>query len=159
LPKLAGLAIGLLLLAGCTNPRATQPPDLDGLVNSHLDGRYEEVLRWCPHYLAEPLSEPRATDWCLYGLPAAMWLTLDTAGALDMLGVVCTDVPTGKLRGTDEFRSYYASEVVRWFAMPLRLQKRDELLVQARAEVVEQVSELCGLDPQSVSMAARAPVR
>jgi hypothetical protein len=160
-PKLAGLVIGWLLLTGCetSTSMATRPPSLDGLVNAHLDGRYEEVLRWCPLHLAEPLSEPRASDWCLYGLPAAMWLAFDTTGALAMLRAVCTDVPTGKLRGNEEFRSYYAIEVVRWFAMPLRMQRREELLLRARGEVVEQVSEVCGLDPRTVSMAASAPVR
>lgn len=151
--------IGWLLLTGCTTTTATRPPTLDGLVNSHLDGRYEEVLRWCPMHLAEPMSEPRASDWCLYGLPAAMWLAFDTTGALDMLRVVCTDVPTGLLRGSEEFRSYYATEVVRWFSMPLRMQKREELLLRSRGEVVEQVSKVCGLDARKVSMAASAPVR
>jgi hypothetical protein len=146
----------LLLFAGCRASSTTTPPTLDDLVGAHLDGNYEEVLYWCPLYLDEPLEQPRLSDWCLYGLPAAMWLSFDTTRAIDMLRAVCTDVPTGTLRGDEQFRMYYVGEVVRWFALPLRIQKRDEILVRSRGSMVEQVSDVCGLDPAVVFMASDA---
>lgn len=146
----------LALLAGCPASSATQPPTLDDLVGSHLDGNYEQVLYWCPLYLDEPLEQPRLSDWCLYGLPAAMWLSFDSTRALDMLRAVCMDVPSGTLRGDEQFRMYYAGEVVRWFALSLRAQKRETLLVRARDSMVDQISAVCGLDPNVVVLASEA---
>jgi hypothetical protein len=153
--RLLGAAL-LLMLAGCRSASTTDPPTLDDLVGAHLEGDYERVLYWCPVYLEEPTVQPRLSDWCLYGLPAAMWLSFDTTRALGMLRAVCTDVPTGRLRGDEEFRMYYAGEVVRWFALPLRAQKREATLVRARDSMVEQISEVCGLDPGVVFLASEA---
>ncbi len=148
--------IAALLTAGCPASSRTHAPTLDELVDEHLEGNYEQVLYWCPAYLEDPSSQPRLSDWCLYGLPAAMWLSFDTTRAVAMLRAVCTDVPSGQLRGNQQFRMYYASEVVRWFALPLRAQRRDELLARARASMVEQVSAVCGLDAGVVILAAEA---
>lgn len=146
----------LVVLAGCSTTTTTRPPTFDDLVSSHLDGDYEQVIYWCPAYLDEPHAEPRLSEWCLYGLPAAMWLAFDSERALGMLRAVCTDVPTGQLRGNQEFRMYYAGEVVRWFALSLRAQRREVTLARARDSMVEQVSAVCGLDPGVVVLASEA---
>ncbi len=156
LRNITGALLGALLLTGCSTPSKTNPPSFDGLISAHLDGDYEQVLYWCPAYLDSPVEQPRLSEWCLYGLPAAMWLAFDSTRALDMLRAVCTDVPTGELRGSEQFRMYYAGEVVRWFALPLRAQRRDELLLRSRDAMVEQVSKVCGLDPGIVILASEA---
>jgi hypothetical protein len=155
-PKGSLFGVLLVMLAGCSTATTTRPPTFDDLVSSHLDGDYEQVLYWCPAYLDEPHAEPRLSDWCLYGLPAAMWLAFDSERALGMMRAVCTDVPTGQLRGNQEFRMYYAGEVVRWFALSLRAQRREVTLVRARDSMVEQVSAVCGVDPGVVILASEA---
>lgn len=148
--------IATLLVGGCAGRWSNEPPSRERLITAHLEGRYETVLEWCPTYLADALNQPRLSDWCLYGLPAAMWLADDSEHALTFVRVVCTDIPTGRLRGDDEFRTHYASEVVRWVAMSLRAQDHEPRLVALRPAMIEQISETCGTNPRMLARAADA---
>lgn len=155
--KHAALALPLFA-AGCAHRVPLEPPGLEALVEAHLQGHYGDVIAWCPAYLDDPSASPRLADWCLYGLPAAMWLSLDQDAALALMRVVCTDIPSGRLRGDDHFRTYYAGEVVRWFSLPLRVQGQQSALVVGTRVVVEQASAICGADPRLVAVAGDSTI-
>src|SRR5262245_21531100 len=114
-----------------------------------MQGKYEEVLRWCPVILEAPGADPEISDWCLFGYPAALRLSLDTAGARGFMRSACLDV-TGKPRGDEQFRVFYVREVARWFALPMRLQKQEVALPRAVAATVEDFSKICLVDPEVV---------
>jgi hypothetical protein len=138
-----------LMLTGCAGARAVKPPTHEQLVNHHMQGNYAEVLHWCPVILEASGADPRLSDWCLFGYPAALRLSLDTPGALGFMRSVCTDV-TGEPRGDEEFRVFYVREVARWFALPMRLQKQDVALPRAVRATVHDFSKVCLVDPERV---------
>jgi hypothetical protein len=138
-----------LTLIGCAGSRPAKPPTHEALVNLHMQGKYDEVLRWCPVILEDSGADPRLSDWCLFGYPAALRLSLDTPSALGFMRSVCTDV-TGKPRGDEDFRVFYVRQVARWFALPMRLQKQDVALPRAVQATVLEFSEVCLVDPERV---------
>lgn len=143
------LLSSLLALTGCAAARTVRPPTHEQLVNDHMQGKYDEVLHWCPVILDAPGADPRLSDWCLFGYPAALRLSLDTPGALGFMRSACTDV-TGKPQGDEEFRVFYVREVARWFALPMRLQKQDAALPRAVRATIDDFSEVCLVDPERV---------
>ena len=92
-----------------------------------MQGHYDQVVFWCPVILEAPGADPEISDWCLFGYPAALRLSLDTAGAGGFMHSVCVDV-SGAPRGDENFRVFYVREVARWIALPMRLQKQDAAL-------------------------------
>jgi hypothetical protein len=114
-----------------------------------MQGDYGEVVRWCPVILDAPGADPRLSDWCLFGYPAALRLSLDTHRAQGFVRSVCTDL-AGEPRGDEEFRVFYVREVTRWFALPMRLQKQDATLPRAVRATVADFSEVCLVDPEVV---------
>lgn len=157
-PLPAALLLLALAASGCAHRVPSEPPGFEALIEAHLHGHYDDVITWCPAYLDDPNSQPRLADWCLYGLPAAMWLSLDQDAALDIMRVVCTDVSSGALRGDDRFRTYYAGEVVRWVALPLRVQGQTSALAVGPGVVIEYASEICGADPRLVALASDSTI-
>jgi hypothetical protein len=107
------------------------------------------ALRWCPVILDDGGADPRLSDWCLFGYPAALRLSLDTPSAMGFMRSVCTDM-TGKPRGDEDFRVFYVREVARWFALPMRWQKQDVALPRAVRATVHDFSEVCLVDPERV---------
>jgi hypothetical protein len=144
-----GPLLSTLLLLGCASARTPRPPTHEQLVNHHMQGKYDEVVRWCPVILDAQGADPRLSDWCLFGYPAALRLSLDTTAALGFVRSVCTDV-TGEARGDENFRVFYVREVTRWVALPMRLQKQDVALPRAVNATVHDYSEVCLVDPQAV---------
>lgn len=138
-----------LTLIGCAGSRPPRPPTHEELVNHHMQGKYDEVLRWCPLILDDAGSNPRLSDWCLFGYPAALRLSLDTPSALGFMRSVCTDM-TGKPQGDEDFRVFYVREVARWFALPMRYQKQDVALPRAVRATVQDFSKVCLVDPERV---------
>ncbi|MCA9701519.1 MAG: hypothetical protein KC431_28625 [Myxococcales bacterium] len=146
----------MLLLASAATSAAchrssSKPPTHDELINAHLEGHYQEVLRWCPVMFDDPGSDARLAEWCLYGLPAAMRLTMDTKSAHDFVRTVCVDEPTGRVQGSQEFREYYVREASRWVALALRAQGRVETLGGALDSTMNDFSEACEVDAAVVA--------
>ena len=148
LAPLGPLGFGAMLLA-CTPSTSTRPPTHEALVNHHLQGKYGEVLTWCPRFIDDPGAEPGVSDWCLFAYPAAMRLSLDTEGALSFVRAMCRDF-AGQPQGDEAFRELYVAETARWFALPMRLQKQDAQLVRAVASAVEDFGEACAVDSERV---------
>lgn len=152
----AGL-LGTVLLLACAAASAachrasSRPPTHDELINAHLEGDYQEVLRWCPVMFDDPDSDARLSEWCLYGLPAAMRLAMDTKSAHDFVRTVCVDEPTGRVQGSQEFREYYVREASRWVALALRAQGRVETLGGALESTMADFSEACEVDAAVVA--------
>jgi hypothetical protein len=136
---------------GCASDRPSRPPTHDELVVDHMQGNYAEVLRWCPVILGDRGADPAQSDWCLFGYPAALRLTLATEQALNFMGMVCTDVASGSL-ADEAFRSFYVREVARWYALPMRLQRQERALARGLRSTVEAFSEACKVDPELVSV-------
>ena len=114
-----------------------------------MQGNYAEVVRWCPLIIDAPGADPRLSDWCLFGYPAALRLSLDTPAALAFVRSVCTDL-SGKARGHADFRVFYVREVTRWVALPMRLQKQDAVLSRAVRATMQDYGEICQVDPEVV---------
>ena len=127
----------------------TQVPSHDELVTDHMQGRYAEVLRWCPEIVEDIGADPAQSDWCLFGYPAATWLSRDREAALAFMRNVCTDL-AGSPRGDASFRIFYVGEVARWYALPLRMQNRDKALERVLRATIEQLSAVCFVDPEEV---------
>lgn len=142
---LAGLALAGSALA--CRPSPSVPPDRQALVTAHLQGDYSEVLHWCPRMLYETTIDRQVTDWCVYGLPAAMRLSLDSAAANEFVHNMCVDPPSGMTKGSDDFRAYYVREVARWVALPLRAQKLERNLDAAVDASLTDFSAACEIDP------------
>ena len=134
---------------GCASERLSRPPTHDELVVDHMRGDYAEVLHWCPVILGDRGADPALSDWCLFGYPAALRLTLDTEQALHFMGMVCTDVTSGSL-ADPAFRTFYVREVARWVALPMRHQRQSRALARGLRATVEAFSEACELDPELV---------
>lgn len=145
---LAALGLGLAV-AACAAPGRSRPPGHEALVNEHMLGNYEAVLRWCPVILEDPGADPAQSDWCLFGYPAALRLALDSENALGFVRSMCTDL-AGQPRGDEEFRVFYVREVARWLALPMRMQKRDATLARAVRSSIEDFSEVCRVTPAAV---------
>lgn len=148
------LAAGLLVwsctnLLGCASQRESRPPTHAELVVDHMQGDYAEVLRWCPVILGDRGADPAVSDWCLFGYPAALRLTLDTDEALSFMRLVCTDMTTGSL-AEPSFRRFYVREVARWYALPMRMQREDRALARGLPATVEAFSGACEVDPTLV---------
>lgn len=141
--------LALAGLLGCAASTSSQPPNHEALVNEHMKGNYAEVLRWCPMILDDPGADPVQSDWCLFGYPAALRLSLDTDSALLFMRTVCTDL-AGHAVGKQSFREFYVREVARWFALPMRLQNQDALLPRAVEATVADFSAACLVDPETV---------
>lgn len=151
-PTLAAGLLASLIGAGsfgCARERASRPPTHDELVIEHMQGNYAEVLRWCPVILGDRGADPAQSDWCLFGYPAALRLTLNTEQALRFMGMVCTDMTGGSL-ADPAFRSFYVREVARWYALPMRLQRQKRALARGLPGAVEAFSEACKVDPALV---------
>ena len=125
-------------------------PTHDELVLDHMRGRYVEVLRWCPRIVEDAGADPAQSDWCLFGYPAALWLNFETKASVAFVRTVCTDL-TGSPRGEESFRRFYVGEVVRWYALPLRLEGEDEALMRSLPATVELLSAACFVDPAQVN--------
>lgn len=138
-----------LTTLACRPKDRTVAPSHDELVTDHMQGRYVEVLRWCPRIVEDAGADPAQSDWCLFGYPAALWLNLETKASLAFVRSVCTDL-SGSARGHAEFRIFYVREVVRWYALPLRLGGEDRALMRALPATVEVLSAACFVDPAAV---------
>lgn len=151
-PTRAPTLLAMLLIApliSCAGTRGSRAPTHEQLVTDHLRGNYEQVLRWCPVILEDRGAEPGLSDWCLFGYPAALRLSLDTTHALEFMRTVCTDV-TGRPRGDEDFRVFYVREVARWFALPMRWQKQDKALPRAVGATVDDFARVCRVSPRRV---------
>jgi hypothetical protein len=148
-PRFVVPALAALALVACASAGARRPPGHEALVNAHMQGNYEQVLRWCPVILEDSGADPAQSDWCLFGYPAALRLALDSEGALGFMRSVCTDL-AGHPSGDEAFRVFYVREVARWFALPMRMQKRDATLPRALRSTVNEFSEVCLVDPEAV---------
>lgn len=151
-PVRAPTLITMLLIApliSCAGVGSSRAPTHEQLVTDHLRGNYEQVLRWCPVILEDRGAEPGLSDWCLFGYPAALRLSLDTTHALEFVRTVCTDV-TGQPRGDEAFRLFYVREVARWFALPMRWQKQDKALPRAVGATVDDFASVCRVSPRRV---------
>jgi hypothetical protein len=148
---LAGLIATLLgsNVFGCASDRSSSPPTHDELVVDHMQGNYEAVLRWCPVILGDRGADPALSDWCLFGYPAALRLTLATEQALNFMEMACTDVARASL-ADEAFRTFYVREVARWYALPMRLQRQENALARGLGPTVEAFSEACKVDPELV---------
>jgi hypothetical protein len=134
---------------GCASARDSRPPTHDELVVEHMQGNYAAVLRWCPVVLADPGADPAQSDWCLFGYPAALRLSLDTERSLSFMTMVCTDRTSGSL-ADPAFRIFYVREVARWYALPLRLQRQERALARGLRPTLEAFSGACSVDPELV---------
>lgn len=134
---------------GCATERPSRPPTHDELVVEHMQGNYAEVLRWCPLILADRGADPALSDWCLFGYPAALRLTLDTEQALTFMTRVCTDAKRPGL-ADESFRSFYVREVARWVALPMRLQRQERALARGLRATVEAFGGACQVNPELV---------
>ncbi|NVB37624.1 hypothetical protein G6O69_07255 [Pseudenhygromyxa sp. WMMC2535] len=149
--RLAALGLPAIFAAlACAAPRS-RPPRHDELVQDHLDGDYHAVTYWCPQSLDDPGADPALADWCMYGLPAAMYLSLDSEAAMDFMRSVCLDTPSGQVQGSQEFRVFYVRETVRWIALPLRAQRQESALFRGVQAAVLDFSAACRVDPLVVS--------
>lgn len=150
------VAVGL----GCAPRPRSEVPSHDELVTDHMSGRYAEVVRWCPQILDDSGADPAQSDWCLFGYPAALRLSLDSEGALAFVRSVCRDL-TGAARGDREFRAFYAGEVARWLALPMRLQRQDAALERALPLAIQEIGAACLVDPAELEggLDTRLPTR
>jgi len=137
------------MLLACTPSERTRPPTHEELVNHHVQGKYEEVLAWCPRILDDRGAEQGVSDWCLFAYPAAMRLALDTSGALSFVRAMCRDL-AGQPKGDQAFREFYVAETARWFALPMRLQGQLAALPRAVEAAVDDFGEACAVDPERV---------
>ncbi len=117
-----------------------------------MRGDYQDVLHWCPIIMRDADSDPRLSDWCMFGLPAAMWLSTDFERALGVARTVCVDAPTGRVRASEEFRRFYVSEIVRWISLPMRAQKRDDDLLPQQVAALETFGKACEVDPAETGL-------
>lgn len=144
-----GSLVVVVALGCAAGNKDVKPPTHEQLVNHHMQGDYAEVLRWCPRILDDRGAEPSLSDWCLFGYPAALRLSLDSARAELFMRTVCTDM-AGAAQGDEAFRVFYVREVARWFALPMRLQKQDAQLDRAVYSTVAEFSAVCQVDPEAV---------
>ncbi|PRQ06594.1 hypothetical protein ENSA7_36970 [Enhygromyxa salina] len=135
--------------AGCARGAASRPPTHEELVTDHMQGDYAEVLRWCPVILGDRGADPAQSDWCLFGYPAALRLTLDAERARSFMGRVCTDASGGS-PADPAFRVAYVREVARWYALPMRMQGQDSALARGFGVTVQALSAACSVDPELV---------
>lgn len=145
----AVLAATVTVLLACAPSRSSRPPTHEELVNRHVQGKYAQVLAWCPLILDDRGAEPGVSDWCLFAYPAAMRLSLDTAGALGFVRAMCRDL-AGQPKGDEAFREFYVAETARWFALPMRVQGQDLQLGRAVEAAVHDFGEACAVDPGRV---------
>lgn len=145
-PLVVVAALGL----GCAPAeRGTNPPTHEQLVNHHLQGKYAEVISWCPVVLENGDSAPALSDWCMFAYPAALHLSLDTRGALAFVRTVCRDI-TGQPKGEQRFRDFYVEETSRWVGLPMRMQKREYELQRGLYDTIGVFSDVCSVDPEPI---------
>lgn len=146
-------AITMSMLAASCRGGETNAPDLEALINAHLEGDYDRVLRWCPTILDDrELGDEATRDWCMVVVPAAMRLSRDTVRAQQFVEAVCVDAPTGRAKGSEGFRTHYVREIARWVGLAMRAQRREDQLNAAVESTTLALSPACRVDPGDVAL-------
>lgn len=137
------------LCLACSPSAGSRPPTHEELVTHHLQGDYAEVIAWCPVVLENGDSSPALANWCMFGYPAALRLSLDAQASLTFVRTVCRDV-TGQPKGELKFREFFVEEASRWVALPMRMQDRMQEMQRGLDATISDFAEVCAVEPAPI---------